>query len=399
MDELNELTKRRLAAMAAGINVGSDAVRKSLRCYDTTVHPLFIERLSIWWDELSKVSVTEGRTFTYNQDVTGMTGSYLMNYLFQSFYLQEPGPTAEVIYPKISRKTSVLYTLSTGDSMFGEVKNWLRENQHEDPQNVVSMRELAERELGSTVVSDLLDNPLRSSLSQGIRSFLLANHFTFPSHEFVHVTGRCLRKDLIMKMKYYPARDDLRAYCSDHNRLRSTVACCLNRMILPKSMTTRRALHSASILRPDKKDVLDLHLSKAFAENSNTYLILADVSNFTGSFANAWLMLYVMSLDLACGNLEDRYQLFSIGGTFLEASWGELLTLYLYLTVGVPCWIESQSRFGYLSGGFLGVGGNITIGLLCLSVVLQEALRHIQPKVFDQRAQAGGDDIAICRNR
>lgn len=395
MDELTALTKKRLSAMAAESKIGSDAVAKSLRCYETQVHPLLKERLSIWWDGMDRRSATEGRTFTYDESVAGMTGSNLMNYIFQSFYLQEPGQEVDVIYPRVSRKTSVLVSNSQTIDMFSEVTGWLGQYQCEDDYDVIPLRQLANQDLGPTIVQDLLDNTLNSSLSQGISELLFSNDFHFPSHEFVTVSGRSLNQDLIMKVKYYPSRDDNRAYCSDHSRLRSLVACCLNRMISPKSMATRRRLHSASILRPDKKDVLDLHLPLTDDEEIYTYLILADISNFTGSFANAWLMVYTMGLEVACGRLEDRYQLFSIGGKFLKASWKELVILYVYLTVGVPCWVESQARFGYLSGGFLGVGGNITIGLLCLAVVLQDLLWRLKKKVFDQRAQAGGDDIAI----
>jgi hypothetical protein len=102
-----------------------------------------------------------------------------------------------------------------------------------------------------------------------------------------------------------------------------------------------------------------------------------------------------MGLEIACGNLEDRYQLFGMGANLVGASWKELLLLYLYLTVGVPCWVEDQSRFAHLSGGFLGVGGNISIGLLCLAIILQDVIKRLRPRVWDIRVQAGGDDIAL----
>eukprot|EP00980_Cylindrotheca_fusiformis_P011204 scaffold2566_cov52-Cylindrotheca_fusiformis.AAC.3 len=395
MDEIIALTKERMSSMAAESKIGSDAIAKSLRCYDTKVHPVLIERLSIWWEGLDRRSVTEGRTFIYNEAVAGMKGSNLMNYVFQSFYKQEPNEEVEVIYPRVSRKTSVLGIADDATDMFSEVRDWLGKHYYDDEVDTVQLRQLASEELGEGVVRNLLDDPINSLLSQGIRQLLFGNEFTFPSNEFVKVNGRKLSRDLRMKTKYYPSRDDLRAYCSDSSRLRSLVASCLNRMFSPKSMRVRKELHSARILRPDKKDILDLHLPPTYDEDLHTYLILADISNFTGSFANAWLMLYCMGLEVACGKLEDRHQLFSVGGKFLVASWGELLFLYIYLTVGVPCWVEDWSAFAYLSGGFLGVGGNITIGLLCLAVVLNDLLYRLSVKVSDYRTQAGGDDIAI----
>lgn len=395
MDDLIRLTKKRMAAMVAAEKIGSDAITKSLRCYETMVHPLFKERLSIWYDWLDKRSVSEGKTFIYDESVAGMTGSRLMNYVFQSFYDQEPGEEVDIIYPRISRKTAVLYTNSSTSDMFSEVVGWLEESSARHGLEMIGLRKLAEEELGATTVQDLLDNTLNSSLSQGISELLLSNDFHFPANEFVTVRNRVRNQDLLMKVKYYPARDDNRAYCSDHSRLRSLVASLLNRMISPKSKHLRQKLHSATILRPDKKDMLDLHLPQTDREELYTYLILLDVSNFTGSLANAWLMIYTMGLEVAVGKLKDRCQIFSIGGQFLQASWKELLLLYVYLTVGVPCWVEDQKRYGYLSGGFLGIGGNMTIGLLCLAVILQYTLNQLKPRVFDIRAQAGGDDTGF----
>jgi hypothetical protein len=199
-----------------------------------------------------------------------------------------------------------------------------------------------------------------------------------------------------MNVKYYPSRDDNRAYCADKNRLRSLVASCLNRLVAPKKMWQRQNLHTASVLRPDKKDILDLHLPPIADDEMTSLLIITDTSNFTGSLANAWLMIYIMGLELAQGRLDDRTQLFSIGGHFIAATWKELLLLYVFLTVGVPCYVEELSMYGFLSGGFLGVGGNITIGLLCLAVCTKSILYRLRNRVFSIHAQAGGDDLAFA---
>jgi hypothetical protein len=395
MDALSELTKKRMAAMVACSKIGSDAIAKSLRCYDTEIHPIFEERLSCWFDGLSCRCNTVGRTYFYNSAYAGMTGSNVMNCAFHSFYLQEPRDESEIISISISTKTSVTLTKLEGTDMRTEVDEWLKSYNQGDPYEVVSLRALANQELGFAVVHDLLENTRNSTLATGILHLLRENNFRFPCDRPVIVRDRHLPPDLRMNVKYYPARDDNRAYCSDHNRLRSLVGCCLHRMISPKRMTTRLALHTSSILRPDKKDILDLHLPLAPSDDICTHLILADISNFTGSFGNAWLMVFTMGLEIACGNLEDRYQLFGIGTNIVGASWKELLLLYLYLTVGVPCWVEDQSRFAHISGGFLGVGGNISIGLLCLAIILQDVIKRLRPRVWDIRVQAGGDDIAL----
>lgn len=394
--DVERWTIERMKTMAAQEKLGSDAIAKSLRAYETKVHPMFIERLSVWWRELDKRSVFEGRTFKYNKEVAGLTGSNVMNYVFQSFYDQEPTEEVDVIYPKISRKTTSYKTLAKGTDMRSEVEKWLSCFCHEGNSNVVTLRQLAESELTTEVVADLLDNVGTSSLTLGIKELLLGNGFMFPSNQVVHVSGREITKELRMKVKYYPSRDDNRAYCSDGSRLRSLVAAFLNRMFSPKSIHSRLNLHSASILRPDKKDVLDISLPYLRSDEHKAYLVLLDVSNFTGSFANSWLMVYTMCLEVTLGKLEDRTQICAVGPYFVTARWSELLLLYLYLVVGVPCWIEDHSKYGYLPGGFLGVGGNITIGLLCLALILEDLRCRLRELAFYIQIQAGGDDIAIA---
>lgn len=393
MASLQELTEERLRKLVAEEKIGSDACSKSLRCYDTWAHPMFIERWSVLKGGIDLRSTTEGFTFQYDEDVPGLTGSNVMNYVFKSFYLQEPCEVVDMIYPKLSMKTSVMASYLEGIDMRSEVTQWVEGFKMEDD-SVVELRTLAEVELGTDIVRDILDNTRNSTMTQGIEALLLQNYFKFPCNEFVCIQGRSIDRDLKMKVKYYPARDDLRAYCSDNSRLRSLVASCLNRMISPKSMKQRLELDSARVLRPDKKDILDIHLPQAQSPEIKSYLMLADISNFTGSLGNSWFMIFIMGLELASGRLEDRYQLFGVGPSFLAASWKELLLLYTYLTVGMPCWVEDWSEFAYLSGGFLGVGGNITIGLLCLAVIVQDLLYRLG-REFYVRSQAGGDDIAF----
>jgi hypothetical protein len=390
---LHKLTLKRFGALVAEEKLGSDAISKSLRCYDTEVHPTLMERWCALRERFGRGNCVQGATFLYDKDVEGLTGSNVMNYLFKSFYVQEPGDTVELIYPKLSTKTNVFISSYDGLDMRGEVGEWIEHAKFEVDE-IVPLRRLAEEELGADVISDIIDNCENSVLTLGIEEFLSSNEFTFPSNQFLHITNRKVTTDLKMKVKYYPSRDDLRAYCADHSRLRSLVASCLNRMISPKSMFKRLNLDSASILRPDKKDVLDIHFIKPSDPDIKTYLLLADISNFTGSLGNSWLMIFIMGLELASGRLEDRTQLFGVGSHVVAASWMELLILYTYLTVGVPCWVEEWSSFEFLSGGFLGVGGNITIGLLCLAMILQDLLKRLR-KVCFIRVQAGGDDVAF----
>jgi hypothetical protein len=56
--------------------------------------------------------------------------------------------------------------------------------------------------------------------------------------------------------------------------------------------------------------------------------------------------------------------------------------------------VEEHKYYAHLSGGFLGVNGNITIGLLCLALIMQDALTRLGATIQCYHAQAGGDDFA-----
>jgi len=390
-----DLTKERLRTMSRGDKIGSDAIAKSLRSYETKPHPILLERLSHYWPDIDAGTTVQGRTFVYHPNVKSTTGSQLMNYAFQSFYDQEPTDTVEVMYPKISRSTSALFGRQESHSMFEEVELWINEEYELDTDKIVNLRSLANREIGSAKVTQILDNVINSTLTLGIRQLVFDNNTSFPSSKYLVVSDRITPKDLIMKTKYYVSRNDNRAYCADYSKLRSLVASCLNRLVSPKSMPARRRLHSARILRPDKKDILDLYFPPK-RDGCKSYLVLTDISNFTGSFANAWLLIYIMGLETSLGRLEDCTQLFSIGTAFLTAKWSELLLLYTYLTVGVPCWVDDLSVFAHLPGGFLGVNGNMSTGLLCFAVVLQDLQVRLRQQYPHVLTQAGGDDVGFA---
>jgi hypothetical protein len=109
-----------------------------------------------------------------------------------------------------------------------------------------------------------------------------------------------------------------------------------------------------------------------------------------------------MALDTSAGPMNEKKNLFAIGGSLVSATWHQILVLYLYLTVGMPVWIEEREAFSFLPGGYLGVNANITVGLLCLCLVMEYVTRCVRALTYDLDAQAGGDDHAfliVCDTR
>jgi hypothetical protein len=96
------------------------------------------------------------------------------------------------------------------------------------------------------------------------------------------------------------------------------------------------------------------------------------------------------------GKWDKRPNLYSLGGSLFTATWYQLIIIYLYLNVGYPAYIEEYNEYHCLPGGFLGVAANITIGLLYLSVTLENLKKLLLRWCRVAKAQAGGDDFAFA---
>lgn len=393
MSSLLTYVVERLRAMCALVNLGLDAVTKSMRAYPTRAHPALLERLSHYASHMSNQLSVQGRTFAYQAESSAMSGSNVINFLLQSFYDQESrGREDDVIYLKVSSKTQEHD--NPAHSVREAVIEWAQSMTSETA-GYTNLADLIHHELGFTFRQEL-NNYGCSSLSNAIESHLRLKQGYFSPVDAVHVPGRQIKPyDLVMNTKYYETRDDNRAYCQDKNRLRSLVGCMLHRLICPKQKSMRRNLHSARVLRTDDKDILQLTVQTSPDEGVTTFLILGDISNFTGSLANSWLMLHCMARDIAGTSLKSRKSLFSVGGVLISARWLDVIVTYLYLTVGMPVWIEDEQRHDFLPGGYLGVAANITAGLLFLSFAMIYAMRSLTQICYDIQGQAGGDDHAF----
>lgn len=394
MSDMESVLEKRFATLCKRENEGSDACSKSLRAYSTTIHPMLYERLSHFSSSFSNYGqFVVGTTFDYTIGRVGLNGSRVMNLAFQPWYDQEVTEDClPLIYPRLS-STTMVRDLDKSIPIDLYIKRRLEEMSHE--KDYITLRSLLENELPSHIFQSLVQPPESSSLVHDVFSFLELTNKTFPSNVYPTITHRELVPDLVMKIKYYPSRDDNRAYCVDQNWLRHLTGCCIHSMFLPKDKSIRRRLHLSQILRVDNKDMLNIEVPIERGWDTSTILILGDVSNFTGSFGNAWLLLFSMYLELAGGRLEDRHQLFVFGDVILSCSWKLLLACYLFYTIGAPCWVEDRQKYDYLPGGFLGVAANITVGSWCFALILEDLIVQLRDAGVESLAQAGGDDFAM----
>lgn len=394
---VKDLLLKRLRTMAGQDSLFTDPYAKALRAYGTEVHPLFIERLSVHYPEkIGTGRLVQGKTFAYHQNYEYWSGSRLMNYIFQSFYDQEVVPESEarVLYSSVSTKT-----YSTSDdqeephSVREATEQWVAAHAAAGG-GTACFSALAVDNLGAPVVDDLTGDFGASKFAREVVSFLADNRWSVPAAEVPVITNRKLRPyDLVMRARYYATRDDYRAYCRDHHNLRSLAGAMLHNLFYPRQEGIRKNLHRSALLPAVRRDSLNISVPRC-TQKEITLLLLGDVSNFTGSFVNAWVMLFCMALD-ASKALQSKYNVFGVGGHLILASWSEVLIVYLYLTVGVSCYVEDLDEHHTLPGGYLGVNANITVSLVAFCVVLQDTLHRLLERCSFARCQIGGDDFAI----
>lgn len=377
---------------------GTESIQKSLRRYGTDIHPVLLERLKSYdidvFEEMSTISSVSTKSYRYYPTSQGMRGNYAMNYLMQSFFdCEEPAWGGNVVYLSASSKTRDS-SFEVNESLSGSLQRTIRDLS-DGSDRPVSLGRLAVHYLGSVVASNLLVNDFGDTpVFHGIYNFLI-RHKAFPHDCFVHMPGRLITRDMTMVTKYYAARDDYRAYVRDTNALRHLAGLCLHRLILPQRMDHRRSLERDKVIPAMDKDILNLRIRRPRADQV-ALLILGDVSNFTGSLANGWIMLFCMAAQLAkWGRESKKPNLYSIRDAVFSATWYEVIMIYLYLTVGYPAYVDELDGYAYLPGGFLGVSANITVGLLYLALVLQNLVKLLQSTCIDVQAQAGGDDFSF----
>lgn len=378
-----------------------DAFAKSLRKYETDVHPLWIECIVLLTDEelepIRPFATTRSGSYKFYRRSRGLELRQAMNFVMQSFFDMEEPRFHRIIYPRCSKKTSCGIEAYGNCVMAEYIEQRIRLEDLAGRAQAFDFKVLCAQELGYLRSSELLDNPVhQTSMFRSIIDFLQRNNLTFPVDDFLTIPNRVEdQRDLIMDSRFYPARSDLRAFCKDRNLLRHLTGCCLHQLILPKNKEMRQGLQRESIIPTFDKDLLNMSLPRR--EGYTTLLGLGDISNFTGSAANAWVMLLCMALHLDSDlpGWRKSPNMFCVGGSFLYATWRDLIVIYLYTTVGMPCFVEADPTPQYLGGGFLGVAGNITVGLLYLSMILEDVVRYWRGKTLGIRAQAGGDDCGV----
>lgn len=205
---------------------------------------------------------------------------------------------------------------------------------------------------------------------------------------------------LILKFKYYITRGDNRAYLADHLGYRSLVSAILEAIL--RAMDSDRCLRhqmwdsSMECIWP-AKDSTRLDWKIQIRPELIIKWIFLDISSFTSS-CPSWLLTLVLYLEAMEADSSDGLKkpfVIEVCGWLMETTAIEVLELYLACTMGVPAKVEEDGTIFHLQGGFLGVGGNMTLTRLYTALVLRDVVELCKPIVHDMGIQAGGDDTAI----
>jgi hypothetical protein len=188
---MEDLLIDRLKSINEATGLSIDPFSKSLRSYETSLHPLLKERLVTLariQDDVSEITTTT--SYHYQRTSEGFHGAGLSNYIFQPLFDQEEPEFNQIIYVKCSSKTvgPEGYGKRTMDQI---IKSELRVSETEPQDAPTKFTDLCYRYLSTESARDLLqDDYSQTTLSRTIHSFLESNGYTFPASSFLEVPGR-----------------------------------------------------------------------------------------------------------------------------------------------------------------------------------------------------------------
>jgi len=195
--------------------------------------------------------------------------------------------------------------------------------------------------------------------------------------------------DIKLSTKLYLNRMDRRTYGSDSLPIRSLVGSIIHALLLPFGKFDNHRPYNRSIPVKKKKDTLILDFE--IAQRNEYTLIFGDISSFTASISNLWVLLLETTYMIERDGLNKKIVV-DIAGSLVETSLKEVLRLFVFLGGGAGI-MDGEELF-FLKGAILGVAGVDTVAKVLFGLILESICATI-PDVVTARPQAGGDDFYI----
>jgi hypothetical protein len=333
-----------------------------------------------------------------DQDYDGRkTGNLLLNPFYLTVDLASSVPDIPVIVkvsnktfaPESTRRTMLEFwkkTISTKSRELQRVPNLndiLPDFSQYVPSHIINQIERWPVHKDSEFIIDLI---------QVVRSVDLEDLIFSPT--VLRFVEKYPRPNLLeLKTRYYPAREDYRAFYVDSNSLRCLVGAMLQSTLLP-TMNLRSRLWYEDILPAMDKNIIDKTIIVPRGHDALVYL--GDISSFTSSNVNSWVGLLASLLLITSNELVhlNTSQAYSVAGSAIESSLHQIMILYLYLVVFAPAHYQKDSYF--TMGGYLGVAANMSLTTQSFAIFLKRVQLLARTKSILFYSQIGGDDFFLC---
>lgn len=194
--------------------------------------------------------------------------------------------------------------------------------------------------------------------------------------------------NLRFNTKLYLSRLERRTFAGDKDVLRSLLGSILHALLSPVGKKDHHRPFSFSA-PPMGKNILDLNFT--LAANSEYTMVFGDISSFTASFSNMWVILLELIHVLEVRGIEKKIVV-DVGGSLIETELVEVLRLFVYMGAGAG--VEAGDELFFPKGAILGVAGVDTLAKATFALILESICASV-PEVTTARPRAAGDDFYI----
>jgi hypothetical protein len=212
------------------------------------------------------------------------------------------------------------------------------------------------------------------------------------ANEFrINIKRTCLAK---LSVKFYLARSDLRAFIIDSDLARAFTGAIIHKLFA-QSMRSNKTVIEQMMPRKSANKI-----NWSFRTGENTTLILGqgDISSFTASNPNSWLLVLTLILGLKERGLKhlNNHFLVSVEGELVSVCLQDVLQVYLFRTIFMDILDKSTDEIYFTCGGSLGVMANMTLTKIAFVIFALELANQIRDRYGGHiRIRIAGDDFVF----
>lgn len=193
-----------------------------------------------------------------------------------------------------------------------------------------------------------------------------------------------------LKSRLDPNVGEPRAFAVDKSATRSLVGSILH-SLLHQKRTEPHLLPPYSTNSPPVGKHLITATYDIKAENELT-LAFVDISSFTASFKNIWVVL-INTIHVLEQSGNDEPLVVDVNGSLLETRKIEVLRLFLRLASGVK--VEYDGTWSISLGGMLGISGIDTLAKVVYALIIDQLTEFYRRGLQGLYSRVGGDDIIL----